>query len=161
MAKRRRKRMERQTNGESTLAQGGRVLYDDVMALAGTLMRGQKQYGAGKISSLASATRDFADAMPEMPNLRVYVATAAERLEDLSDYVTRTDFEIMVDDAGKLARQYPMATLGIAIAAGLGATRLMHVPSFSRAKARPRRTIRSRTRPKRRAATNGNRAHVQ
>lgn len=105
-------------------------MYDDVMSLAGTLMRGQKDYGASKINSLADATREFAAAMPEMPTVRVYVDSAAERLEELSDYVAATDFDDMINDAGRLARRYPMATLGLAIAAGVGAAQFMHMPAF-------------------------------
>lgn len=135
-------------------------MYDDVVSLAGTLLRGQKDYGASKINSLADATREFAAAMPEMPTLRVYVDSAANQLEELSDYVVTTDFDDMINDAGRLARRYPMATLGIAIAAGMGAAQFMHMPSFgssrggSRSSGR-RRTAASRAKRGRRARANG------
>lgn len=109
---------------------GGGGIYEDMLSLAGTLMRGQKDYGATKIGALAEATRDFAAAMPEMPTLRIYVDSAANQLDDLSDYVVNNDFEAMIADAGKLAKRHPMATLSLAIAAGIGASQFMHMPSF-------------------------------
>ena len=117
-------------------------IYDDVVALASSLMRSRKDYGADKLDSLAEATREFAAALPEMPTLRVYVNSAAERLDELSGYMMNTEFDDMFEDAGEFARRHPMATFGIAIAAGVGAARLIHMPStlasYGRAR-KPRR----------------------
>jgi hypothetical protein len=103
--------------------------YDDMLGLAGTLVRGQKTYGAARISDIAEATRNFADAVSEIPHLRVYVDSAAERLDELSEYVTEAEVEEMIDDVGDFARRYPFATLGIAIAAGVTASRLLQLPA--------------------------------
>jgi hypothetical protein len=139
---------------------GYRGMYEDVMSLAGTLMRGQKDYGASKITSLADATREFAAAMPEMPTMRVYVDSAAARLEELSDYVAATDFDDMISDAGRLARRYPMATLGLAIAAGVGAAQFMHVPSFGGSGSRSRSSSRRRASSSRGRSRRGGRARA-
>lgn len=100
-------------------------LYDDILTLAGGLLRTRKDSGAGKLGSLADATRKFANDLPEMPNFKNYVASAAEQIDDLSGYVMDTELEQMIDDAGKFARQHPLATLGIAAIAGFGMTKMI------------------------------------
>ena len=42
-------------------------IFDDVLALAGTLARGRKELGADKLQSLAASTRDFAASMTDLP----------------------------------------------------------------------------------------------
>jgi len=104
---------------------GSRRVFDDVLALAETLARGRKDYGADKLHSLASSTREFAASMTDLPNLRVQVASAAESLEGLAEYVTHTDIEQMIGDAKTFARRHPLATLTITVAAGMAAGRFM------------------------------------
>jgi ElaB/YqjD/DUF883 family membrane-anchored ribosome-binding protein len=100
-------------------------IIDDALALAGTLLRSRKEFGAEKLRSLAEATRDYATSMTDLPNLRVHVASASESIDGLADYVMHTDIEHMVTDAGTFARRYPFATLGVTVAAGVVATRLL------------------------------------
>ena len=104
---------------------GSRRIFDDVLALAGTLARGRKDLGADKLHSLASLTREYAASMTDLPNLRVQVASAADSLEGAADYVMHTDIEQMVGDAGTFARRHPLATLAVTVAAGMAASRLM------------------------------------
>lgn len=104
---------------------GSRRIFDDVLALAGTLARGRKDLGADKLHSLASLTREYAASMTDLPNLRVQVASAADSLEGVADYVMHTDIEQMVGDAGTFARRHPLATLAVTVAAGMAASRLM------------------------------------
>jgi hypothetical protein len=136
------------TNGNSKYASAGlngsRRILDDVLALAGTLVRSQKDMGADKLNSLASLTREYAASMTDLPNLRVQVASAADSLEGVADYVMHTEIEQMVGDAGTFARRHPLATLAVTVAAGMAASRLMYrQPVNSRAsaarKASPRR----------------------
>lgn len=124
---------------------GSRRIFDDVLALAGTLARGRKDLGADKLHSLAELTRQYAASMADLPNLRVQVASAADSLEDVADYVMHTEIEQMVGDAGTFARRHPLATLAVTVAAGMAASRLMYrQPVNSRAssgrKASPRRS---------------------
>lgn len=148
------KKLTRNTSSRKAATNGHRQhgIYDEVLSVAGTLMRGQKNFGAEKLASLADATREFAASMPEMPNFQVYVDSAAKQLEDLAGYVLETDFEAMIDDAGSFARRHPLATIGLGIAAGLGATRLIYQPFSGRTrgsprtvKATPRRAMNKRT----------------
>jgi ElaB/YqjD/DUF883 family membrane-anchored ribosome-binding protein len=103
-------------------------IFDDVLALAGTLLRSRKDFGADKLHALAEATRNYATSLTDLPTLRVQVASASESIEGLADYVMHTDIEHMVQDAGTFARRNPVATLGVTIAAGVVATRLMRSP---------------------------------
>ena len=108
-------------NGKNGSQNGSYRIFEDVLALAGTLVRSRKETGADKLHSLASSTREFAAAMTDMPNLRGYVASAAESLEGLSEYVLHTDIEQMAGDAGIFARRHPAATLAVTMVAGMAA----------------------------------------
>ena len=103
-------------------------IFEDVLALATTLLRGRKDSGAVKLRSLAEATRGYAASMTDLPNLRAQVAGVSEGIEGLADYVLHTDVEHMASDAIVFAKRQPLATLGIAVAAGFVATRLMRSP---------------------------------
>ena len=122
---------------ESGSQYGSRRIFDDVLALAGTLARGRKELGADKLHSLASSTREFAASMTDLPNLRVQVALAADSIESLSDYVLHTEIEQMVGDAGTFARRHPFATLAATVALGVAASRFMwQQPKYSKAGSR-------------------------
>lgn len=148
---------------------GSHHIFDDVLALAGTFARGQKDYGADKLHSLAESTREFATSMTDVPNLRVQMASAGENLENLAEYVMHTNIEHMLKDAGTFARRRPLAALTMTIIAGLAVSRFMRPRSESsklgsnRGKASRRKTLSSR--PKQvvqpRSGTNGKaRAHA-
>jgi ElaB/YqjD/DUF883 family membrane-anchored ribosome-binding protein len=126
MAKTRKARTSGTYSAANAAYDGSRRIFDDVLALAGTLARGRKDLGADKLHSLASLTRDYAASMTDLPNLRVQVASAADSLEGVADYVMHTEIEQMVGDAGTFARRHPMATLAVTVAAGLAASRLLH-----------------------------------
>ena len=145
------------TKSKTTRENSTYRILDDVLALAGTLLRSRREYGADKLHSLAEATRAYAISMTDLPQLRAHVAQASESIEGLADYVMHTDIDHMVQDAAVFARRQPIATLGVAIAAGLVATRLMRTPGASvKSAAKPRKAkeaARKVTPPKRR--TNG------
>jgi ElaB/YqjD/DUF883 family membrane-anchored ribosome-binding protein len=135
-------------------------IVDDVMSLASSLLRNRKDSGAEKLHTLAEATREYAASMTDLPNLREHVASASESIEGLSDYVMHTDVEHMVTDAGAFARRYPFATLGVTIAAGVVASRILLPTRVTpAAKSKPRaskRPVKQAARTRR--GTNG---HVQ
>ena len=112
---------------------GSYHIFDDVLALAGTFARGQKDYGADKLHSLAESTRDFATAMTDVPNLRVQMASAGESFENLAEYVMHTDIEHMLKDVGTFARRRPLAALTATIIVGLAVSSFLR-PRFSSAK---------------------------
>ena len=147
MAKARRTRTNGNYRSANAALGSSRRIFDDVLALAGTLAQGRKDVGADKLHSLASLTRDYAASMTDLPNLRVQVASAADSLEGVADYVMHTEIEQMIGDAGTFARRHPLATLAVTVAAGMAASRLMYrqpVSAASRRKASPRRGSASR-----------------
>lgn len=126
MAKAKKTRTNSNHRKASATLNGSRRIFDDVLALAGTLVRSQKDMGADKLNSLASLTREYAASMTDLPNLRVQVASAADSLEGVADYVMHTEIEQMVGDAGTFARRHPLATLAVTVAAGMAASRLVY-----------------------------------
>jgi hypothetical protein len=81
-----------------------------------------------ELHALAEATRNYGASLADLPTLRIQVASASESIEGLADYVMHTDIEHMVHDVGTFARRNPVAMLGITIAAGAVATKLMRSP---------------------------------
>jgi hypothetical protein len=100
-------------------------IYGDILGIVGSLMRHRQESGAAKIGSMASAARNFAADLTDIPNVRTYVHAAANQMETLSDYVSDSSLEEMMADATAFAKRYPMATAAFAVAAGFGFTRLM------------------------------------
>ena len=130
------------------------------MSLASSLLRNRKDSGAEKLHTLAEATRAYAASMTDLPNLREHVASASESIEGLSDYVMHTDVEHMVTDAGAFARRYPFATLGVTIAAGVVASRILLPARPARTSTAKSSTVRK---PKKQATRSrrGTNGHVQ
>jgi hypothetical protein len=116
--------------------------YSDVLGLAGGLLRSRQEQGSERIASLAEAARSVVNELHDVPTLQTYVESAADQLDHLSDYVAERDLEDMVGDATRFARQYPLATMAFAIAAGFGFTRIMahNARENARTTAAPRRT---------------------
>jgi len=161
MAKAKKSRTNRNYRNAGAALDGSRRIFDDVLALAGTLARGRKDLGADKLHSLAALTREYAASMTDLPNLRVQVASAADSLEGVADYVMHTEIEQMVGDAGTFARRHPLVTLVVTVAAGMAASRLMYrqpvkMKAASSRRSGPRRSstsgARKRTAPVRRNA---------
>jgi hypothetical protein len=124
-----------------------------VLSIASTLADSQKRGGADRIEELATATREFGAGLDDFPQLRRYSSAAAENLDDLADYIARTDIPDMLDDFASFAKRQPVATLTLGVAAGLAFTQLVHnwpVPMRSRTSSDDR----SRRRGLRRSAVN-------
>lgn len=106
--------------------QAANRLFDDALSLASSLADSRKRAGADRIVELASATREFGASLNDFPQLRHYSETAAENLDDLADYIARTEIPDMLDDLASFAKRQPVATLTLGVAAGLAFTQLMH-----------------------------------
>ncbi len=114
---------QRRRNGNGGSRRHG--LLDDMLAMAGSLAGSRKDYAAAKLETLAESVREFATAMPEVPNLEAYAKAAAGSLEGLAEYVNESDFETMIADAREFAREHPVVTLAGGIAAGLVVFQMM------------------------------------
>ena len=104
---------------------GSHHVFDDILALAGTFARSQKEQGIDKLHSFAGSTRDFATSMTDVPNLKVQMASAGESLEDLAEYVLHTDIQHMLKDAETFARRRPLAALAMTVVAGMAVARFL------------------------------------
>lgn len=102
-------------------------IFDDVLAMAGSLANSRKNFAAAKLELLAQSARDFTGAMPDIPNVKVYARVAVESLDGLADYVMDSDLETMAGDAREFARAHPMATLAASIAGGMIITQMMQM----------------------------------
>jgi hypothetical protein len=101
-------------------------LFDDALSLASSLADSRKRAGADRIVEIASATREFGASLDDFPQLRTYSDQAAAGLDDLADYIAKTDIPDMLDDFAGFARRQPVATLTLGVAAGLAFTQLVH-----------------------------------
>jgi hypothetical protein len=127
------------TRGTARNARSPRAtpLYSDMLGLAGGLLRSRQEQGAERIANLAEAARSVVDELNDVPTLQTYVESAALQLDHLSDYVAERDLEDMVGDATRFARQYPVATMAFAVAAGFGFTRIMAANARENARSAP------------------------
>jgi ElaB/YqjD/DUF883 family membrane-anchored ribosome-binding protein len=125
MATSRRKRNTRKSSGGTRSRGFSNQLFGNAISLAGVIARNGKDLGAEKILALADATRSYSGTVASVPNVREYVTLAAESLEGLAEYVTDTEFEKMIDDAGDFARRHPWAVVGAGLAAGLLTAQLL------------------------------------
>ncbi len=130
MATSSRTRSSRRNGGSRGNGRSYRI-FDDVLAMAGSLANSRKNFAAAKLESLAQSARDFAGAMPDMPNVKAYADVAAESLDGLADYVMHSDLETMAGDAREFARTHPLATLGASIAGGMIVTQMMQMRTSS------------------------------
>lgn len=95
------------------------TLIGEVFAIAGALLKSRTDRGAEKLHSLSTATREYAATLTDMPQLRARVGAASESIDDVADYAIHTDIEHMVADATTFARKHPIASLSVAVAAGI------------------------------------------
>ena len=125
----------RRRNGRGNGGQSYR-LFDDMLAMAGSLANSRKEYAANKLETFADSVREVSSSMAGIPNLRAYASAAAESLEGLAGYVSDSDLETMVADAREFTRRHPMTTLAGSIAAGVIITQMMQSRTSSGASRR-------------------------
>jgi len=98
----------------------------DALSLASTFADSRKAASADRIGELASAAREFGVSLNDFPQLRRYGDQAAGSLDDLADYVAKTDIPDMLDDFVGFAMRRPVATLTLGVATGLAFTQLAY-----------------------------------
>jgi hypothetical protein len=103
----------------------GQRMFGDVLSMASTVAESRKHQAAERLTELASAARNFTNTVEGLPYLRDYTDAAANRIDELAEYVDRTDVTEMLDDMASFAKRQPMATLALGLAAGLVTTQLM------------------------------------
>lgn len=123
---------------------GSHHVFDDILALAGTFARSRKDLGVDKLHSFAGSTRDFASSMTDVPNLKAQMASAADSLEDLAEYVMQRNIEDMLKDAETFVRRHPLAALTMTVAAGMAVSRFMRPQATATSKPASKRADSSR-----------------
>lgn len=118
------RRRRRQSAGSGWDKYGQRI-FGDVIAMASTLAGSRKHLAAERLNELASATRGFTTSVDDLPYLREYTDAAAERIDEIADYVDRTEIPEMLEDIASFAKRQPMASLALGLAAGLVTTQLV------------------------------------
>lgn len=137
MARKSKRSRKTSTRGAERNARSPRatLLYSDMLGLAGGLLRSRQEQGAERIANLAEAARSVVNELNDVPTLQTYVESVVDQLDHLSDYVAERNLEDMVGDATRFARQYPLATMAFAVAAGFGFTRVLAANSKENARA--------------------------
>ena len=125
-------------NGKANGGNSYRVV-DDLLAMAGSLASGRKDFASAKLETLAGAVRECSSAMPDISHVKAYASAAAESLDGLAAYVTESDLPTMVADAREFARRHPLATLTGSIAAGVVISQMMQSRAAPSPAAGPRR----------------------
>jgi ElaB/YqjD/DUF883 family membrane-anchored ribosome-binding protein len=128
-------------------------VFEDIVSIASTLLRGRKESSGDKLQQFAEATREYANSLTDLPSIREQVGVAAENISQFANYVVHTDIEHMVSDATTLARRNPLATLGVSVAVGALAIRMMRSPT-----APAQNVAKARARPAKRSATSNRKA---
>jgi hypothetical protein len=129
----------------------GQSVLGDVLALASTIIESGKHAGAQKIFAVAGSSRGFGKDVDELPHLHAYAEAVADGLEDLADYIDRSEVREIFDDIGTLARRQPVLSVAFTLAAGIAVTQV--VRNWRTPERAVRRRTRSMKRPRRK--TNG------
>lgn len=75
---------------------------------------------ADRVGDYSSAVRDTAQSVKDDdPNIAWFTERAAERLEEMADYIRQCSFGQLRDDAERLARRHPAAALSGLFISGL------------------------------------------
>ena len=95
------------------------------MGKAATLIESRKDRAGEQLTKLATATRKATKSFEELPYLRDYTDVAAEKIDEIAEYVNRTDIPAILGDFAALARRQRVATFALSVAAGVVTTQLM------------------------------------
>jgi hypothetical protein len=80
----------------------------------------KKETAANRIGSYSSAIHESARSLEEQdPNIAWFTHRAANKMQDVADYVRTRDLSMLRDDAANLARRHPAAYFGGMFIAGL------------------------------------------
>lgn len=99
--------------------------FGDVMGRASAIMENRKQLAGERLTEIATATRRFTTSFEDLPYLRDYTGAAAQKIDEIAEYVARTDIPEMLGDVAALAKRQRVATFALSVAAGVVTTQLV------------------------------------
>jgi hypothetical protein len=100
-------------------AERGRHFLDSAREQATTYVDGRKDAVAQSIQDLAHSLRESCRAFEERPNIRAFVDSAAEGLDQLAGSVRARSFADIFNEAEALFRRRPMAMVAVTTLTGL------------------------------------------
>jgi hypothetical protein len=119
----------------------GQSVLRDALALASTVIASGKHTGAQRLFAIAGSTRAFGEKMEDLSHLQAYTEAAADGIEDLAQYIDRTEVAKIFDDIGALAKRQPVLTAAFTLAAGIAVTQVVRnwrtTPGSARRRAQP------------------------
>ncbi len=104
---------------DKTCRAAGKVI-DQAKEKAGQATQERQQATAGKIGGYSDRLRETARSLEEEdPNIAHFANKAADRLQEVADYVRDADFARLRADATTIAQRHPVLFMGGLLAAGL------------------------------------------
>ena len=95
------------------------------MGKAASIIESRKDLAGKRLTKLATATRKATKSFDDLPYLRDYTDAAAEKIDEMAEYVTRTDIPEMLGDVAAFSKRQPVATFALSVAAGVVTTQLV------------------------------------
>ena len=99
-------------------------LYDGMKWLAENIFIKRREVDAEKLRLPAKATSTYAGSLEAFPTMSQQVEAFVDSIDEFSRYIAKTDLNGLSSAARIYARQRPVAAFGIALVAGVAATRL-------------------------------------
>lgn len=106
------------TDIAGTAAEKGRVLLDSAKGQAVSFADQRKDSAAQSIADIAASLRDTGGGFEDRPNLKAFVGSAADGLEQLSTSLKDRSFADIYGDVESYARRQPMVFGAVAAFAG-------------------------------------------
>ena len=112
---------------KQTAAEVTRVITDTLQDEASRLFYDQRGQAAKRVARLGKVARQAAHALHavKMDGVADYADAAAQRVEDLSDYINDKDLTELLRDAQDAARAHPAVAMGGMFLVGLAAARFL------------------------------------
>jgi hypothetical protein len=110
-----------------TAAEVTRVITDTLQDEASRLFYDQRGRAAKRVARMGKVARQAAHALHavKMGGVADYADAAAQRVEDLSDYINEKDLTELLRDAQDAARAHPAAAMGGMFLVGFAAARFL------------------------------------
>ena len=120
---------------KAAAAEHGRHLYESAKVQATGFADQRKDATAKSVSDLAATLRESGKTFDDRPNIKAFVSTAADGLEQLADGIKNRSFAEIYADVEDYARRSPVTVGAVAAAAGFLLARFIKSSSDDMSKA--------------------------
>ena len=101
-----------------TVVQRGRHFLDSAREQAAGYVDHRKDNVAQSVSDLAHSLRESTNSFNDRPNIRAFVDSAAEGLDQLADSIRERTFTVIFNDVEDVMRQRPAVVAAVTVAVG-------------------------------------------